>query len=399
MSESTHAIIHNADLQIIDPPFILNLGDVINCNLYNAHGQLLARKGVVVDDPHQLSVLEVAISNGVYTNTTSFIPTTETDTIGENHVAKVNTTLSKHTIPMLCNVLNIAIKADGKVFREKIHDITHCIMHVCADNPDDALSFIISENRCSQLSYPYRHSIQTAMIACIVAHNLRWEHSVIHSTVSAAITANISMFEAQKQFNKHAGKLPARVMDVIHKHPMETVKMLIDFGVSDTKWLEIVAQHHEKDDGTGYPNGFTSAQISTPAKLVRLCDIYCAKIDGRDYRPSMKPFDAVQDIFATAGEIDEIYTSFISTITLLPPGSVVRLQNGEIGVVTKRNIGNINHPMVTTIMSSNFVPLSVSKRRDTSQKPVVIIEVLNSNDIPVMIDSSLRITVKGKRYK
>ena len=60
-------------------------------------------------------------------------------------------------------------------------------------------------------------------------------------------------------------------------------------GVSDEQWLACVLQHHETDDGSGYPEGRSNGEVALNAKLIGLADRYCACVSARNYRRSMAP--------------------------------------------------------------------------------------------------------------
>ena len=96
--------------------------------------------------------------------------------------------------------------------------------------------------------------------------------------------------------------------------------------------------HHENDDGSGYPDGKTSEEISENAKLIGLADRYCAQVSARNYRRSILPDQALRHLFVERPHpvAPALAEQFMRQLGEFPPGSLVRLQNGEIGVVSRR---------------------------------------------------------------
>lgn len=100
-----------------------------------------------------------------------------------------------------------------------------------------------------------------------------------------------------------------------------------------------VLQHHEREDGSGYPAGLRSDTIHAAAKLLAVADVYCALCMNRPYRPRLLPHEAAEWLTMAAGmELDrEITLTFLRWIVPYPPGTAVRLSTGEHAVVMRVN--------------------------------------------------------------
>jgi hypothetical protein len=91
------------------------------------------------------------------------------------------------------------------------------------------------------------------------------------------------------------------------------------------------------DDGSGYPEGLSGAQIAPGARLIGLADRYCALVSARNYRRSIHPDLALGTLLSPeAGVAAELAHHFSAELGPYPPGTLVRLCNGEVGVVTRR---------------------------------------------------------------
>jgi HD-GYP domain-containing protein (c-di-GMP phosphodiesterase class II) len=203
-------------------------------------------------------------------------------------------------------------------------------------NQDVALACIF----LSQIAgtYAVRHCIETAIVAALVAQRMRKSRDETLVIVAAALTMNVGMLRHQNTFNK-GSSLTNEEMSIVRRHPEESVGLLRDAGVEDEEWIACVLMHHENDDGTGYPEGRTSADITQNARLISLADRYCAQVSARNYRCSVLPDKALHNLLGDPARVSDplLADQFMSQIGKYPPGALVRLQNGEVGVVMQRD--------------------------------------------------------------
>lgn len=110
----------------------------------------------------------------------------------------------------------------------------------------------------------------------------------------------------------------------------------------------IIMQHHEKNDGSGYPNKLTSAAINPLSKIVIIANSYdnhCNHINPVD---SLTPYEALSHMFKQekAGYEGEYLAHFVRCLGIYPPGTVVELSNGTIGIVISLNQSDLLYPSV-----------------------------------------------------
>lgn len=154
--------------------------------------------------------------------------------------------------------------------------------------------------------------------------------------------------------------------------------MLRQYGVGDTIWLAIVMNHHEALDGSGYPARRKAGDIPLPAVLVTLADQYCAGVSARDYRAPLLPNAALRKaILGHGGQLDKALAGpIIRTLGLYPPGTVVRLANGDVGVVTHPG-EKANTPRVCALIGASGAALGVPIKRDTANGKYAVQEMVN----------------------
>ncbi len=218
----------------------------------------------------------------------------------------------------------------------EVRDVAREVMRAVDINPDVALACIF----LSQIAgtYAIRHCIETAVVAVLVARGMEKSARETLAITSAALTMNVGMLRHADTFQNKRSALSSEEMAIVRRHPEESVDLLTSAGVDDEEWISCVMLHHENDDGSGYPCGKTSDEISQNARLIGLADRYCAQVSARNYRRSMLPDQAMDNIFLNRKQaIDPaLAEQFVRQLGKYPPGSLVRLHNGAIGVVARR---------------------------------------------------------------
>ncbi len=206
------------------------------------------------------------------------------------------------------------------------------VLQAIALDTDIALAAILL-NRIGG-TYPVRHCVETALVATLVARatDQTPEHTLI--IAAAALTMNVAMLAQHDSFQSQGAALTRAEHDAIERHPKNGVDLLRGVGVHNQAWIAIVMQHHEMEDGSGYPEGKIGADIAPGARLVALADRYCALISARNYRRSMLPELALRTLIAATSP--ELAGHFSAELGPYPPGTLVRLSNGDIGVVARR---------------------------------------------------------------
>ena len=211
--------------------------------------------------------------------------------------------------------------------------------------------------------YPVTHSLHTAVLAMLAARQLGWPASRVRSVGQAALTMNAAMLELQGQMCEQPHAPTTRQIEQIRAHPQAGVGLLRQCGVTDPEWLAAVEEHHEAPDGSGYPAGI--ADPGEAAVLLRCCDVFMAKISPRAHRAAMVPQQAARQLFEQMPG-SPLPSALIRAIGVYPPGSLVQLQSGEIGVVTRRAVPG-RALQVATLSDARGRPEVDTRQRDGSQ--------------------------------
>lgn len=234
--------------------------------------------------------------------------------------------------------------------------------------------------RAEEGSYSLYHPVQCALLIAVVAVRLKIYGEQLFCTLAAALTANLGMLQIQDRLNKQRTPLTDEQREMLRNHPDKSVMILESMGVRDPMWIRAVLHHHERLDGSGYPQGLTGDDISNEAKLVALADIYIALIGKREYRDALPVKVALRQIFTERGTLlgPGLTKLFLNEIGIYPPGTAVKLQNGDTAVVTERG-ENIQYPICAGIRAMSGQVYLHPPRRDTRKEEFQIVGLLPSD--------------------
>lgn len=345
------------------------LGEPLQWDVFDTSGHLLLSRGHIIDNEHQLEAL---VERGLFVDIPHKKP--EAPVVA----AQVR------ELPSVLRFINLAHKRlESLLFdlhnqsdaQAKILEVAKTVVYTINLNPDIAIACILLNQRVS--TYAGRHSMDTAVVALLIAQVMKKNADEILTIVAAALTMNLGMLRQHDHFQNKPGPLTEKELEYIRNHPETSVRLLQQAGITDPNWLTYVLQHHENEDGSGYPKGLTGSQIEQNSKIISLADRYCARVTGRAYRKPLLPTAALRGLFVEESKTIDTHLApfFIHEVGMYPPGSYVRLQNGEVGVVTHK--GKLPAtPVVHALIGPRGAPLSFPIPRDTEKTLFAIREPL-----------------------
>jgi hypothetical protein len=142
------------------------------------------------------------------------------------------------------------------------------------------------------------------------------------------------------------------------QHTVFGYELMKNRGELSNNALDIIIQHHERLDGSGYPYNLGHGQISHFSKLVSIVDVYDAITSKRVYHEETTPFNALNDIYKhREKEFDaNLVEQFIKCLGIYPIGSLVELNTGQVGVVVFFSEKSHLSPTIMLILDEQKTP-------------------------------------------
>jgi len=166
--------------------------------------------------------------------------------------------------------------------------------------------------------------------------------------VRAALTMNVAMTQMQDVLASQAEKPTPVQQEMIRVHPVKSAMMLGNMGVQDENWLEIVGDHHNSHPDSGDIRQATPAERLT--RILKMVDRYAAMISPRLSRAGRTATESARAVLADGS--DEVGRALMRVVGLCPPGTFVRMDTDELGVVLRRGI-KANLPDVAIVGSAD----------------------------------------------
>ena len=217
----------------------------------------------------------------------------------------------------------------------------------------DALACLTRMRR--KTDYLYSHSLGSAVWALVLGRHIGLDREALRAVGLGAMLLDVGMTQFPSELLTKREKLTPAENKLMKRH-VEVGLEIVEKGHSvDRRVLEMVAHHHERYNGTGYPHGVSGNAIPVYGRIAGLADCYDAMITERPYAASMSSLDAIQQLRHRA-DVDfqaEMVDQFMQAIGAFPTGTLVELNTGEVGVVVSQNRLRRLRPAVMMVLDAN----------------------------------------------
>ncbi len=345
------------------------LGQPLPFGVRDGDGQLLLARGHVVE---QAAQLEALMARGALVDLHELL---DAQTLARQ--------APREHLPRLwgeaISRLDQALQAPGEAgFAKGLDDASAPVAALVARDPDLAIFHVLRQGAGDDVAYGARRSLQTAITAMLVARRLGWDDDEAARGFKVALTMNLSMLELQGQLARQLVPPTVAQREQLQTHPMRSLRLLEQAGVADALWLQAVLQHHENEDGSGYPSG--RSDVIELASLVRRADTYTSKLSSRSTREALAADVAGRQMFMQDPG-HPMTTALVKEFGIYPPGCHVRLESGELAVVVARG-GHITTPQVACLSDAIGRPLARPERVDTARKGRGVAAVVGERSLP-----------------
>ena len=183
--------------------------------------------------------------------------------------------------------------------------------------------------------YTVEHCLNVCVLAIAFGRYLNFDSAELRMLGLCGFLHDVGKMRTPKLIlNKH-NNLTDEEFLVVKQHTIDGHKLLKEEGSVHARPAEVVLNHHERPDGKGYPRGLKGGKISEYARIIAIVDAYDAMTSERCYAEALSSVDALKEIYENRGrQFDEDYAlAFMQAIGPYPPGTLVELRNGMVGIV------------------------------------------------------------------
>ncbi len=242
-----------------------------------------------------------------------------------------------------------------------VNNISTKIINSVFENAD-AIACLIMLKESSH--FLVEHALNSAILMCMFAKYKCLSGKLVEDLTLAALLMDCGM-----------ANLPAELIDntkcfndadnaLIQSHVSKGLELTRCYGGLSSVVIDILANHHERQDGSGYPLQKTSSQVSEFAQMAAIVDNYDSLLTDQSFRSSNSAHHALEILQKDASLNSDLVNEFIQAIGLFPVGSLVQLKSGKLAIVVQRNKKDPLQPVVMTCYSPNDKNDSEVKRID-----------------------------------
>jgi HD-GYP domain-containing protein (c-di-GMP phosphodiesterase class II) len=218
------------------------------------------------------------------------------------------------------------------------------------------------------------HSLTTArVIARVVRHDPELRARAADA-VLAALLHDVGMLRVHVEILTHDDAIDVEQRRMLESHCRIGAELVTQYR-DEAPWLmEAALSHHERLDGTGYPDGLKENQVSSLARLLAVCDVYASFCTNRPHRPARPTRTALADtlLLAEQGLLDRQHAEGLLHLTFYPIGTAVELADGTVGVVVatpgeRRDLNAPARPVVAVLLDAQGQPQAAPRHLDLAR--------------------------------
>lgn len=235
----------------------------------------------------------------------------------------------------------------------------------------DAFSWIESLRRRD--TYTYQHAVGCSTLAASFGRHMGFAPDAIVSLAAGGLLMDVGKAQLPEELLNRAGPLNDDEWDIARQHVGEGLAILEHSGVDDPEIRDMLLTHHERFDGSGYPDGLAGTSIPLAGRMAAIIDTYHAMSSQRPYRAAVSQHLALRELYAGRDSQfqGELVERFQACLGVYPTGSLVELNTGEVAIVMVQNHARRLLPRVAVLTRTDKGP----------REEFIVVDLMNQADV------------------
>ena len=260
--------------------------------------------------------------------------------------------LASRAVANLFEEIRMGAKIDGGQVKQAVNGCVDSILR----NPDASVWLTRMQAKHEATA---QHSMNVAALSIVMAKSMGLSTREMEDIGVCGMLHDVGKTSVSTEVLMKTGPLSDEEMAEMQRHARYGRDILLSTKSVMSGAADVAHSHHERPDGTGYPRNLTDDSIPLFAKIVAIAEAYDTMTINQPYRAAYSPSDALQELYAQCGkQFDEdLVIRFIDAVGIFPPGSIVEMQNGEVGIVLSNTKEKLR-PRIIMILDAIGEPIA-----------------------------------------
>jgi HD-GYP domain-containing protein (c-di-GMP phosphodiesterase class II) len=349
----------------------VKIGEIIGQAIYDDQGRILLKAGITITD-RLLKKIEAQQILSIYI-------ADDADDL-ESLSDIISPQLRNDAIKQVKNIYQEFVTEEternikaGKVnlFRENQHitNLAKMVEDILAEVFSNKNAVVEMVNIKKMDNYLYEHAVNTAVLSLLIGLEIHLNEQELRRLIIASLLMDVGNNLIDQAPLTKKGPLDNKERHIIETHVRKGFDFIRSYSDIPVNTRNLILQHHERIDGSGYPSGLVDREIDKLAKIIAIADAYDALTSDRPYRPAYHPNEALEKIMGDAGKLYDfsLVNVFAKRVLAYPVGTYVKLSNGDIGEVIAINKDIPLRPVVELLKTvSNTNAITVDLKAELS---------------------------------
>jgi HD-GYP domain-containing protein (c-di-GMP phosphodiesterase class II) len=249
----------------------------------------------------------------------------------------------------------IDLTNDKQLSIENVEVVIHDVVQSMVRNPDALM--LITRMRQDDVSV-FGHGLNVAIYLVALGRHLGLPREFLEQLCTTGLLLDVGKTKIPHGILQKQGRLSSDEFEIIKNHVQISANILKNTPKIHPDILQAVEQHHERENGSGYPDGLSKEDISLFGRMAAIVDTFSAMTRQRPYANSFTTYEALQTMLKVGSDLyhTPIVEQFIHAIGIFPVGSLVELSSGEVAIVISHNKSRRLKPQVLVVTENDKTP-------------------------------------------
>jgi HD-GYP domain-containing protein (c-di-GMP phosphodiesterase class II) len=236
-------------------------------------------------------------------------------------------------------------------------------------------------------AYVYSHAINCSALAAAFGRHMGFPEDALIDLATGGLLLDVGKAELPDDLLALPGELNDEQMQQVRGHVQHSLRILGETGIFSERVRQMVQTHHERFDGTGYPNRLSEGSIPLFGRMAAVIDSFDAMTSDRSHSRALSRHEVLQELYRWSDKRyqREIVEQLTQCLGVYPTGSMVELNTGEVAIVMAQNRARSLRPRVIVLtgadkqLDTNFrtLDLMVQAEHEEKEKTIYIVRTLD----------------------